>query len=208
MLNFFGVTIRCMSEKRYSKQTDWHAARRFQAWSLKKQGWKQKDIATALGVTPGAVSQWFKRVRDGGVEALQRRIAPGARPRISSIQLGKLPELLAKGAEHYGFHGDVWTHPRVATVIRRELGVSFTSRHAGRLLTAIGWTRQKPIKRATQRNEVLIQHWCDEIWPQAEKKPFKRVALSYFLTKVAFVYSPCWCEPGHRAAKRLFFVPY
>jgi predicted transcriptional regulator len=35
---------------------DWRERRR-RAWELKQEGWKQRDDATALGVTPGAVSQ-------------------------------------------------------------------------------------------------------------------------------------------------------
>ena len=38
------------------------------AFELKRQGWNQREIARALGVTEGAVSQWMKREREGGVE--------------------------------------------------------------------------------------------------------------------------------------------
>ena len=30
---------------------DWKEARRFRAWELVQQGWKQQDVAAALGVT-------------------------------------------------------------------------------------------------------------------------------------------------------------
>ena len=49
---------------------DWREGRRRRAWELKQQGWKQQDIAAALGVTPGAVSQWLTRARQQDVEAL------------------------------------------------------------------------------------------------------------------------------------------
>lgn len=52
-------------------------ARRIRAYELRQAGWKQKDIAVALGVTKGAVSQWMSRARQGGVEALRRHPAPG-----------------------------------------------------------------------------------------------------------------------------------
>ena len=57
----------------------WREARRFRAWELKQQGWPQPLTAAALGVTPGAVSQWLKRAADGGVETLRNAIPPGAR---------------------------------------------------------------------------------------------------------------------------------
>ena len=52
---------------------DWREGRRFRAWDLHQQGWKQTAIAAALGVTQGAVSQWLKRGKDGGIEMLRRR---------------------------------------------------------------------------------------------------------------------------------------
>src|SRR5438067_12474750 len=78
---------------------DWREARRLRAWELKQQGWPQRTIAAALGVTPGAVSQWLKRASAGGVEALRNRIRPGPTPRLTPEQRVRIPELLARGAE-------------------------------------------------------------------------------------------------------------
>ena len=67
--------------------TDWREGRRLRAFELKQQGWSQQRIAEALGVSKGAVSQWMKRAREGGgIEALKRQPAPGARPRLSEEQ--------------------------------------------------------------------------------------------------------------------------
>jgi transposase len=62
-------------------------ARRIRAYELRQAGWKQKDIALALGVTKGAVSQWMSRAREGGVEALRRHPSPGAVSRLSAEQI-------------------------------------------------------------------------------------------------------------------------
>src|SRR5215210_630891 len=118
-----------------SKQaTDWREGRRLRAWELKQEGWKQQEIANALGVSKGAISQWIKRGREGGVEGLRRSIAPGATPRLSEEQRARLPELLTRGAPAHGFRGDVWTCERVAEVIREEFGVSYHPAHVSRLL--------------------------------------------------------------------------
>src|SRR5712691_8209848 len=90
----------------------WQEGRRFQAWELHQQGWKQRDIAAALGVTPGAVSQWFKLTREEGTDALRRHPAPGRPPRLSAEQRAQIPTVLARGAEAFGFRGDVWTRAR------------------------------------------------------------------------------------------------
>ena len=100
--------------------TNWREGRRFRAWELKREGWSQQQIAEALGLSKGAVSQWMKRACERGMEALKRQPAPGALPRLSEEQRAKVPELLERGAEAHGFRGEAWTCERVAIVIRKE----------------------------------------------------------------------------------------
>ena len=149
---------------------DWREARRLRAWDLKQQGWSHARIAEALGVTAGAVSQWMARAAAGGVAALRRRVAPGPRPKLTEAQRARLPDLLARGAEAYGFAGDVWTTKRVAAMIEREFGVRYHPAHVSRLLRAVGWSAQKPVTRATQRDEAAIDAWYRERWPALRKK--------------------------------------
>lgn len=156
------------------KKADWREERRKRAWALKQQGWLQKDIAAALGVSEGAVSQWLTRAREQGVEALKRRPPPGMMPRLSSEQRAQIPLLLAHGAPAYGFDGDVWTAKRVAQVIERTFGVRYHPDHVSRLLRQCGWSRQQPIARATQRNEAKITQWYEERWPVLKKGRSKR----------------------------------
>jgi transposase len=158
-------------EKTLSSQaTNWQEGRRLRAWELYQKGWKQRDIADALGVTQGAVSQWLKRGRAGGVAGLRHQPPPGAMPRLSPAQREQLLELLAQGAEAFGFQGQVWTQPRVATLIRDRFRVSYDPSHVGRILKACGWSSQKPVHRASQRNEEAIQRWREERWPQIKKR--------------------------------------
>jgi transposase len=152
-----------------SRAIDWREGRRLRAWELKQQGWNQRDIARALGVTEGAVSQWVKRGRQGGVEALRKRNSTGAPPRLSAEQRARVPELLALGAPAHGFHGEVWTCERVAQVIRKEFGVSYHRAHVSRLLRALGLSLQKPARRANQRDEEAIERWKQERWPRLKK---------------------------------------
>lgn len=145
---------------------EWLEGRRLRAWELYQAGWKQKAISVALGVTPGAVSQWMKRGREGGREALRRRKAPGAASKLSQEQLEKLPEVLACGAEAYGFRGQVWTHPRIAKVIQQKMGVKDHVHHITRILKKIKWSCQKPRRRAIQRDEAAIVRWRMMDWPK------------------------------------------
>ena len=157
-------------EKPLSTQVkDWREGRRFRALELKEQGWKQTHIAEALGVSEGAVSQWMKRAREKGVQALRHNPPPGAPPRLSEEERARLPELLAQGAQAHGFRGDVWTCERVARVIRKEFGVSYHPAHVSRLLKASRQSLQKPQRRASQRDEEAIDNWKQKKWPSLKK---------------------------------------
>jgi transposase len=156
----------------------WDEGRRLRAWELKQHGWKQADIARALGVTDGAVSQWLKRAREGGPEALRHRPPPGPRARLSEQQKQELLEILARGAEAWQFRGDLWTTRRVAQVIGAEFQVHYHPAHVSRLLRQCGWSPQQPVRRASQRDEAAIQAWLEERWPVLKKKPSRKGAPS------------------------------
>ena len=95
------------------------------ALELKQQGWKQRDIAAALGVTEDAVSQWLAAARHGGRDALTSRTdRRGVAPKLTPEQVRLIPDFLGHGAEAYGFRGEVWTCARVAGVRYEEFGVS------------------------------------------------------------------------------------
>jgi transposase len=161
-----------------SKPKDWREARRFQALKLKAKGWKQNTIATALDVSEGAVSQWFKRAEEQGAEALHTQPKAGAPRKLSLEQLAHLPSLLTKGASAYGFSGEVWTSDRVAWLIEFEFGVKYHRAHVSKMLRQLGYSVQKPITRATQRDEEAIAHFREHKWPSLKKKPRRRATPS------------------------------
>jgi transposase len=149
-------------------RSTWKQERRRRAFELRSRGWKQRDIAEALGVSEAAVSQWFANDVEGE-EAWRGRPHTGRAPRLSPEQLRLLPDKLWHGAEAYGYLGDVWTCSRVATVIRVEFGISYSASQVSRILKKLRWTPQIPIQRAAQRKEAEITAWRDEVWPELKK---------------------------------------
>src|SRR5919199_1358353 len=178
-----------MHESSSARVVDWREGRRRRAWELHRAGWKQAVIAAALGVTPGAVSQWLKRARLAGPAALRRRPAPGPAPKLTPEQRACLPALLARGAEAFGWRGNVWTAPRVTVLIQETFGVRYHPAHVSRVLRAVGWSPQKPRRRASQRNEAEIAAWIAERWPALKRGRTRRVAPSSGPTSRASTYS-------------------
>jgi transposase len=151
---------------------DWREGGRRRAWERKQAGWKQQDIAVALGVSGGAVSQWLTRARAAGVEeGLRRHPAPGPTPQLTPKQLAQVPALVDRGAEAEGFGGHAWTCKRVGAVIRRPFGVTSDPSHSSRLLQRLGDRVQRPSARASQRDEGAIRVWWQQRWPALKNRP-------------------------------------
>ncbi len=130
-------------------------------------------------MTQGAVSQWVKRGRDGGVAALRRRAARGACPRLTTEQHAQLVGALAKGAPAFGVLGEIWTTKRIATIIKELFGVSYHPAHVSRLVRALGQSVQLPVTQATQRDAAAIEAWQNERWPALKKRPKRKDGRSY-----------------------------
>ena len=77
---------------------------------------------------------------------------------------------LLLGAQAAGFATDLWTCPRVTELIEKQFGVRYHVDHVGRLLHALGWSPQRPERRAAERDEAAIQNWIKSDWPRIKKK--------------------------------------
>ena len=139
-------------------------ARRRRAVAMIGAGAGVQEVADRLGVSRRAVSKWK---RPGGVEA---RPKPAPPRKLSEPQLRRLRGWLLEGPLACGFPTDLWTCPRVAKLIQDRLGVSYHPDHLSRLLRDLGFTPQKPVRRAAERDEAAIAGWVARDWPRIKKK--------------------------------------
>jgi len=145
-------------------------ARRMQAADLFRRGVIPAEIARQLGVSHQIVSEWRKAWRQSGRAALRSAGRVGPHPRLTQAQLTRVAKALAKGAEANGYATDVWTLPRVAEVIQRVTGVSYHTGHVWYILRdKLGWSWQRPARRAVERDEEAIERWVKQRWPQLKK---------------------------------------
>ena len=145
--------------------------RRYRAIELLEDGYDAGEVARRVGVDRRSVRRWKAAHRDGGAQALAARPASGRPPKLTPTQKEKLEALLLAGPEAAGFATDLWTCPRVRDLIRERFGVRYHVDHIGRLLRSLGWSPQRPQRRAVERNEEKIQGWVKKTWPRIKKKP-------------------------------------
>ncbi len=160
-----------MTTTNTSEPQNYRAYRRLRTWEMHQQGYRQQAIADALGLTQGAVSQIIARARVGGVEALQHHKPAGAKPRLTAAQKADLVAKVRQGAVAYGFRGDLWTCERIAQLIAKEFGVQYHPDYIGPLLRQMGWSVQRPVVRANQRDETAIAQWAETDLPALKKSP-------------------------------------
>jgi transposase len=145
--------------------------RRQRAIALLKEGRAPVEVARLVGVDRRSVRRWNAAYRVQGASGLAARPVPGRPSKLSARQRGQLEVILVRGAAASGFESDLWTCPRVAQVIGRRFGVHYHVDHIGRLLRSLGWTPQRPTRRALERDEEGIQRWIKRDWPAIKKKP-------------------------------------
>lgn len=75
---------------------------------------------------------------------------------MTQEQRAQIPALLARGPAAYGFSAEVWTTKRIAVVIAQTFDVRYHPAPVSRLVRALGLSVQKPVERATQRDEAAV----------------------------------------------------
>lgn len=144
--------------------------RRLRALTLLAQGLGPVEVARQLSVERRSVRRWKSVERRLGREALQARLASGRPPKLGKTERKRLVAALLRGAKHAGFETDLWTCPRVARLIEAKFGVRYHVDHVCRLLHWLGFTPQKPVRRAAERDEEAIRQWVQREWPVIKKK--------------------------------------
>jgi transposase len=144
--------------------------RRLAAANLFVQGVSAAAVALGLGVSRQSAHRWYRAWRAGGVQALRARGPIGRHRRLLPTQLDQVEHALLEGAGAHGFASNLWTLERVAEVIWRLTGVRHHPVQVWRILTGrLGWSLQRPRRRAAERDQAAVDRWLAEEWPRIKR---------------------------------------
>ena len=144
--------------------------RRLEGGRLVKEGKLSKaEIARQLGVTRGSVTAWAKVIEAGGLRRLRQRKSSGRRSKLTTESRKKLKRLLDRGALAAGFPTDRWTLVRVSALLKKEFDIDYHPNSLRRVLDQLGYSVQKSLPRAAERDEELVKAWLTKDWPRIEK---------------------------------------
>ena len=145
--------------------------RRKRALALLDRGLSLHEVGRRVGCAAVSVMRWRNARRRGGAQALKVRFSPGRPWKLDAAERKRLLRLLVKGPLAQGYRTNLWTTARIAELVEREFGVRHHRDHIGRLMHSLGWSPQKPERRALERDEEEIAGWKREEWPRIKKTP-------------------------------------
>ncbi|MGH7926403.1 MAG: IS630 family transposase [Candidatus Binatia bacterium] len=165
-------------------------ARRVRASKLLERGKSIAEVARLLGVHITSVKRWKRTWKAEGVAGLAAKPHPGAKPKLSERHREQLVKLLVRGPAAAGYSTELWTCRRVTEQVQKRFGVSYHPDHLGRILHDLGFTPQKPERKARERDEEAIRRWRKEDWPRIKKREHFVKLASCLSTNPASVCSP------------------
>ena len=150
------------------------AKKRWQAGKLLLSGKKPAEVAQIVGVVRQTIYVWKQILDEGGLEALVGMPERGRPAQLDESQLARVRVAILRSPKEHGFSTELWTLKRVGMIIERLHGVRFGQTQVWRILGSLGFSPQKPEKRAIERNESSVQHWKRQTWPRLKKKPSEK----------------------------------
>jgi len=149
--------------------------RRLEGGRLLKEGNLSKaEIARQLGVTRGSVGAWAKAIETVGMRRLRKRKSSGRPSKLTAEVRKKLRRLLDRGALAAGFLTDRWTLVRVSELLKKEFDIDYYPNSLGPVLDQMGYSVQKPLPRAAERDEELVKAWLAKDWPRKKVAAARR----------------------------------
>jgi transposase len=152
--------------------------RRLEVIRYLAEGLNNREIGHRLKVANQTVSRWRKEYQAGGKKALRQAGRAGRKPLLTAEQNKQLVRKLIVGPEKLGYRTPLWTCERVADLIEQEFQVRYHAGHVWRILRQLGWSPQRPVGRALERDEAAIEQWKKKTWPGIKKKPVNKAARS------------------------------
>jgi len=154
---------------------------RIRAVQRVQAGESPEKVVKTLGFARACIYNWLARYRAGGWHALREGHRTGRPKKLTGSQIKWVYKTIRdKNPQQMKFDFALWTRSMIANLIKRQFGVKLSLTSVGRLLRQLGFTCQKPLYRAHQRDSELVKQWKEQIFPQIQKRAKKEGAVIYF----------------------------
>lgn len=142
-----------------------------------------EEVIASLGMSRSTIFDWLAKYRSGGWNALKdNKGKGGGRPKkLSGSQIEAVYKAVTSGdPRQQCFDFALWTRELVAQLIQKKFGIKLSKWSVGRLLSQLGLSPQKPLKKAYQKSPELVEKWLKKQYPQIKAQAKKHGATIYF----------------------------
>lgn len=143
--------------------------RRLAAGRMFDRGKTQYAVAKHYGVSTAATNQWYVAWSAKGAHGLASKGHPGFRSQYTKEKKKELKQLILARPSAFGYATDFWTIERIRIVAKKQLGVTLGTKCTWMAIMSLGFSVQKPIRRAKERNEKAIRDWKLKEFPKLKK---------------------------------------
>lgn len=165
---------------------------RANAIRLLQKGYARAEVADILDVAESSVYDWQSKFRKGGLAALSTKVASGPKRLLTGKQLLQLYWWLRGNPRHVGFDFGLWARKIARELIRREFGIDYSPQNVGKILAMLGFSPQRPVYRALERDPEKRRKWMEETFPAIKKRAGQEGARIFFADEAA-------CRTDHHA---------
>ncbi len=175
---------------------------RVRAIKARKGGMSVDGIAKMLGVHRGSVSRWLTTYNRSGATGLRAKRASGRPRKVECAELGpKLVKILKRNPLRYGFETSLWNCERVRHALGAETGLFLSKMTIWRAMRDIGFSCQKPERRAFEQDPEARRAWLDIEWPKIRRQAKRERAVIFFEDESTVRLTPnlgkTWARIGH-----------
>ena len=155
--------------------------RRLAVRAVVEDGVSRREAAGLFGVSESAIGKWLRAFRGGGGEALcQRRRGrrAGEQLLLQPWQQAQIVKTVReRNPDQLRLPFALWTREAVRDLVERRFGVRLAIRTVGDYLRRWGFTPQKPVQRAYERNGAAVERWLSQTYPALKKRAKREGAL-------------------------------
>lgn len=140
--------------------------RRLSAGRLFTRGKTAYYVEKKFEVSSTTAREWRTRWKNGTLHAQKQ----GRVSKLTDAQKKRLSTRILKGPEAAGHKTQLWTLDRITELVRQTENVIYRPRSVWYLMHELGFSCQKPSRKAKERDEKAIVEWRHTTWPKLLKK--------------------------------------